>query len=505
LVLIWSMVQLEEKPHKMGTFRSSSEFFLCSRALPICNRMLPRRPFLNARIVAFTDQGSLEMSFFEVPNASFSTARREQRLVQEANFPNQVSAGSFTPHSTIVEVGCFRTKAVQDALKAHDLMPVRKDIQVLCHEMTHWFDFFGTVWGRNYIGAICRGYRALERRTETEFPNILNLFDQDRRVLSPEYYRFTRAPSATHTKARPWAIDYVAGAEIDPDGRTREDMPIFMARFGENPSRLNFARQPVSVGALLEVRAIASEVGAAIAAVNSHPNPDDRLVEMHIVNREFNDLAYDHDLIEYNTAAHILSIQSGSQELFLSCRLAAALAFVALNMKGSDFEKLKVPEAFAEFGKRNKAFKKRHDRGYAFVSMVFNGGRFEGDEVEYIERCVSSSNLGSAPGLLERAAEELNNPYWFSKGSEVTAHFFRETAMSRKILETLSETPQHTITLQTLMSDFRTVCPPFLDADANFVELNEGRLEEYRPEALHDAAHELRAYTRNLLTGCRGI
>lgn len=445
------------------------------------------------------------MPFIEKSEYKLSQDQRKQRQLQKTIFPNQIAAGSFTPHSTLVEVGCFRTKAVRDALATEDLMSVRQDLQVFCHEMTHWFDFFGTVWGREYISTICRAYRGFERRNETEFPNIIKLFDQDRRVLSPTYYRYSNAPSSPHSKERPWTIDYVTGAEIDPDGTTREDQPIFMARYGENPSRNNFARQPVSIGALLEVRAIASEIGAAISTIGTHHDNDARLVEMSIANREFNALAYDHDLIEYNTAAHILSIQSGTKELFLSTRLAAALAFVALNMTSDDFKKLKEPENFRVFGKRNRSFKQRQDRGYAFVCMVFNGGTFDGDEVKYIESCVSASNLGSATALLERAAEELKYPLRLSGGNNITAHFRRETAMSRHIIETHLQLPQNVITLASLMSDLRMLCPPFMDADANFVELREGRLDEYQPVMMHDASHALHDYTRNLLTGCRGI
>lgn len=445
------------------------------------------------------------MPFNQNSDHALTAIQQDQRLLQATSFPNQAVAGSFTPHSTIVEVGCFRTKLVRDCLETEDLMPVRKDLQVFCHEMAHWFDFFGTVWGREYIGSICRAYRAFERRVETEFPNIIGLFDKDRRVLSPTYYRFSNAPSEPHTMARPWSIDYVAGAEIDPDGRVREDRPIFMARYGENPSRKNFARQPVSVGALLEVRAIAAEIGAAISAINSHPEDGPRTVEMHLANSEFNALAYDHNLIEYNTAAHILSIQSGSKELFLSSRLAAALAYVALNMTEDDFKNLRVPKSFEEFGKRNKAFEQRQDRGYAFVCMVFNGGKYDGDETEYIERCVSASGLGSTTEILDRATEELKRVFWFSNGNNITDHFFRETAMSGHILETHCKLPQYVTTLTSLMSDLRTICPPFMDADANFVELNSGRIDEYQPVTMHDASHALHDYTRNLLTGCRGV
>ncbi|WP_412553197.1 hypothetical protein [Shimia sp. MIT1388] len=445
------------------------------------------------------------MSVFKPSGRSLSPHQLEQKLLQTSSFPNQIAAGSFAPHSTIVEVGCFRTTDVRNALTAKDLMPVRQDIQVLCHEMTHWFDFWGTRWGREYIADICRAYRALERRTEADFPSIIKLFDLDRSVLAPSYYRYTNPPATTHSADVPWSIDYVAGAEIDPFGNTREDRPIFMARFGENPSRSTFARQPVSVGALLEVRAIASEIGAAISAINSHSDQGPRMVEMALANREFNSLAYNHELIEYNAAAHILSVQANTRELFLSARLAAALAYIALNMSQSDFGKLKVPAAFAAFGNRNRAFKKRQDKGYAFAAMVFNGGRYEGDEAEYIKRCVASSNLGTPEGIIEATAGELARPFWFSNGNEITQHFFRETAMSQRIVEAHSNYPQYVLSLQSLITDLRNVAPPFLDSAGEFIELHEGRIGEYDPEAMHDAAHELREYTRNLLTGSRGI
>jgi hypothetical protein len=458
-----------------------------------------------ARSLPQTAKSEQRMTFFENTEHSLSQVKRTQRQIQASAFPNQISAGSFTPHSTIVEVSCFHTKSVRDALKEKDLMPVRRDLQVLCHEMTHWLDFFGTIWGRSYIKTICTAYRAFERRTENEFPNIIRLFDEDRSVLSPAYYRFTNPPSTQHSSKQPWSIDYVTGAAIDPEGLTREDRPIFMARYGENPSRRNFARQPVSVGALLEVRAIASEIGAAISAINSHKEVGPRVVEMNLANSEFNQLAYNHDLIEYNTAAHIVSQQSGSSELYLSSLLAAELAYIALNMTATDFQNLRPPESFGVFGPRNKYFKKRQDRGYAFACMAFNGGRFEGNETSYIERCVSASNLGSVAGILDRASVIIESPFYFSEPSAATSHFFRETSMSGTVYERFRGLPRSTLTLEALISDFRTICPPFMDADATFIELNKGRLDEYQPEMMHDASHALHDYTRNLLTGCRGI
>lgn len=446
--------------------------------------------------------------FTENTAHNFSKDQLEQRELQKNMFSNRI-VGSFTPYSTIVEVDRFRTQRVRDASKSGNLLPVRRDIQFLYHEMTHWFDFFGTIWGRDYIEIICRGYLALERQSELgaeeRFPDILALFDETRRILFPDYYRYSRAPSVRHDETRPWSIDRSSGLEFDPDGSTCEDRPFFAVRYGENPSRDNFARQPLSVGTLIEARAKAAEINAAYGAINMHSDQVEQLTERNLVNEEFNELAYDHNRIEYNTAAHLLSYQSGSKEILVSFQMTAALAFIALNLSKEDFERLKEPEIFKSFGERNIAFKKNQDRGYAFACMVFNGGVFDGDEETFIEKCVTASNLGSVSGVLERAAETLKEPFQLPDKNDTTDHFSRETTRSKNILEVYSKLPNYTLVFGTLESTLRTICPPFIDADKNFIELSKGRLDEYQPRMMQDESNKLHKYTYNFLTGCRGF
>ena len=158
----------------------------------------------------------------------------EQRKLEKMMFPNQISLGSFTPHSTIVEVTAFRQPAVEAAFKLGNLMTVRRDLQVLCHEMTHWFDFFGTRWGRDYAVAICKALRAMVRNREDGFHDVVELFDLDRRVLAPSYYKYVNQPKTAHGMDRPWSIHFSGGVEIDPSGHQDNSKPIFFARFGEN-------------------------------------------------------------------------------------------------------------------------------------------------------------------------------------------------------------------------------------------------------------------------------
>ena len=276
-----------------------------------------------------------------------------QRKLQKGAFPNQISLGSFTPHSTLIEVACFNTDLVATSIRERNLLPVRRDFQVLCHEMTHWLDFFGTVWGREYITAICNSYIAVEQDSERGFPSIMNLYDLDRRVLLPSYYKYSSKPAQPHGVRHPWSIEFSTGVEIGPYGELREDLPMFMIKFGENPSGKNFARQPVSIGALLEVRAIASEFSAAMLSTEVCKDRDAAKVERTMMSDEFIAMIYNHELIEYTSVMHMLSFQSGVKDFFLSARLASSLAYIALNLTDAGFKRISIPPSFKNFEKAN--------------------------------------------------------------------------------------------------------------------------------------------------------
>ncbi|MFC0808337.1 hypothetical protein ACFHWW_23160 [Ensifer sp. P24N7] len=443
--------------------------------------------------------------FIGNPDYRFSAEKIEERKRHVLAFPNQKSDGSFTPHSTIVEVAVFRRGSVEAALQAGNLMNVRQDIQVLCHEMTHWFDFFGTRWGRNYAIAICKALRAMERRREDGFPDIVSLFDLDRRVLLPAYYQHTRPPRSLHGLTRPWSIEFSAGMEIDPKGQLDSRLPLLFVKFGEHDTKETFARQPISVGALLEARATSSELNEAIRAIHSEPDENVRRVELVGLEREFASLVYDHRLIEYNAAAHIVAFHARTTEVALTYRLAAALALVALNMSEQDFNLLRPPKEFAILKDGNRVFRRNQDRGYAFACLVWNAGQYDGDEAAYVARSLVQSNLDDEQTILARAAASLEQPLRLADVNPSMERFIKESEAGGAICAEYARQVERVVTLDMLSGPFRDIAPPFIDGTGEFFELRDGRIEQFQADERHEAAHALRDYTNNLLAGCRGL
>lgn len=80
--------------------------------------------------------------------------------------------------------------------------------------------------------------------------------------------------------------------KLDAEGRGREDHPILFTKFATRDG-VPIARAPITVAALLEVRAMAAEVTNRIALIGGL-TPEDQLVERNRYPAELSELFYDH-------------------------------------------------------------------------------------------------------------------------------------------------------------------------------------------------------------------
>ncbi|GAB3441380.1 hypothetical protein GCM10027396_08510 [Insolitispirillum peregrinum] len=341
---------------------------------------------------------------------------------------------------------------------------------------------------------------------------VIELFDIDRSLIAPKYYRFSHEPSSVHNGLIPWGMSCTTGVNIDPYGKPREDKPIFFVNYYGSTSRNAFARQPLSVGTLLETRAIASEINAIMTAISFFPNDGERSVEMTLINNEFRDMCYNRELIEYNTAAHFLSQTAKISDIFETYKISSMIAYIALNLKNGDFPKIKMPNEFSNVKKRAKYFQRQRDRGYAFAAMIYNGGIYNGNTEEYVNKCVKESGLGDLECILKSASEFLEREILHSKDNHkynkyysTVNHFRREGKFGKNICDILSALPSYSLTIEAIFNEFKEICPPIMDSEGEFIQFSKGRIDTYCPENMHDAAHELNEFTRNLLSGCRGI
>lgn len=273
-------------------------------------------------------------------------------------------------HYLLLEVFPFDRAQINAAIAGtRDSDPIR----VLAHEMHHWFDLVGTLWGQQYLDRVFEAFDAVCVRapgTIDHYPSLLRLFDADRAILFPSYYKVVDRSAPVRSGPGEWSMELSTGAQVRPDGAPDERNPYLFVRFKD--SRKLIARQPITVGALLELRALDAEQMAYLETRLLRP-VDERAVEDAFYERSLLRTLYHPELTTYSAAAHLLANATHSSDVISTLRMGSYLASIALNLTPALFQLIKTPpELSAIRDARTQGFKNRAEHGWAFAALSYS-------------------------------------------------------------------------------------------------------------------------------------
>lgn len=297
--------------------------------------------------------------------------------------PQTSTLGSLDPHTFVLELPETSKAGLELSLAGRDDGSVA---QIHAHELRHFDDLVGTVWGQGYLDLLFRAYDAMLHRPSAElaYPELLRLFDADRAILFPSYYKYVMPGAPVGSAADRWSMAFSTGTRIRPDGAADESDPILFVRFDKG--NVHVARQPLTVGSLLELRAIGCEMGPLARSLARLPSAD-AVVEERLRSRELLSAIYDPELTTYSVGAHVAARALGQEDLAAMLDAGFKVAGLALNLTGNSFGRLRPAERFArEMGRgRQRAFGIRRDRGYAYATLLFHmrgvAGELVGEQV----------------------------------------------------------------------------------------------------------------------------
>lgn len=284
--------------------------------------------------------------------------------------PESHTLGTLDPHSLHMELPYESESSLRDSLSN------RSDSQaaeLYAHENQHFQDLVGTVWGQDYLDLLFEAYDAIIRQDfgERSYPTLLRLFDADRKILFPSYYKYVM-PSAPHGSATDrWSMSFTTGTRFQPDGRSDERLPILFVRFDKGAKHV--ARQPITVGSLLEMRAFGVEFGAFTLWNKTRP-ADEAVVSKAIRSRDTMAFLYDPSMTTYSVSSHVAAYALGSSDVVAMTDAGFKVADIALNLTANAFNKLVHPPAMGTNlpRERLRGFRVQRDRGYAFTTLLFH-------------------------------------------------------------------------------------------------------------------------------------
>jgi hypothetical protein len=429
-------------------------------------------------------------------------------------FPNaNATIAELRPHSQTIHLHNISGPEFTRLVSTNRWAELSTPYSVICHETMHWLDLVGTVWGQEYLVNLFDAYdAALTQRQNPEYEwwKLIRLYDEDRRVMFPKYYKVVGRERSPHNPRSPWSLNYSFGHEFSADGKPDHNRPIFFVIFGENTTRERIARQPLTVGTLLEATATWAELFTGLLAINQSTDESTKVVDRALWTKEKIGGLYDVQLTDYTGPAHLIGSITHNREMLSAYELTAALSFVCLNLTPSHFDRLQPPaKDFSSLPlDRLAAFRTSRNRGFAFACIAFSApkGSDSSKVEEWLDAALASAGLPDFSEVMKDAGAHLNGivsqvPH---RGTmDASLKYLLE--VGRSIFSHRAATPRPVPVPSLVAKDIPL--PLMFDSNAEMFGIGNTALDRRLadPEVMFECEWELRKITDNFLTGCRGL
>lgn len=230
-----------------------------------------------------------------------------------------------------------RFEEYKTALVSNNNYPVLLKIMPLAvHEITHFIDCTSTVWGMNYLMKMNEAYCSNNTTdgAEYEFYKAKSFLEYIRSLRLPKYYTEIYKSKSPD---RPWSSSITMGKQFDLNGKIA-DKPVIFSKFYNAQGDI-LVRSPISTISILEASAMSNEMATKLSLIATL-NPDDKLIENRIYQREALDYIYNKNITEYSVCVHIVANHLNCNDIFVAFQVCSTITRLVLNFPTSLFDKV---------------------------------------------------------------------------------------------------------------------------------------------------------------------
>lgn len=322
-------------------------------------------------------------------------------------FPNSKKIASYDPFNQWIDLSSFDAKDFP--LGGFAELKTKEQVfklAVFTHEMTHWFDHIGTLWGQQNLVRLFNALNARATESLSEFWRIKYYYDFCKKDTYNDYF-LEQYSSINGSVFQRWKYQITSGIKFNSIGNLDYDRPILMVRFSSHDDK-PVVRIPVTIASILETNAIFQEVKAKIAGSNMISD----IVEKNIALREFTDdiknLLYNSSLVLYNVNTHLYANLRRLNDILQALQDSSQIGNFVLNFPDSYYDKIKVIKSGDNsFDDRLPKFISSKDKGFLYYCLINNLVVGAGNKEVTLENLLSSSDLGDSETLDSSIKDEM--------------------------------------------------------------------------------------------------
>jgi hypothetical protein len=324
-------------------------------------------------------------------------------------FPAINSLGGFSPLGNYIQLNQYEDE--KDFLKSVEKPNLDKNrFSVYIHELQHYYDHVGTLWGIKKLFKIYEAYDAVIRRDEKLLYKLRDVEISFKRDYFLDYYT-EKYEKIDGDFKHMWKFQISSGLRFSFEGKVDESKPVpFIVFQSDNGQRVS--RVPISVAALLETTATHFEFNFMInEALKLEPQFRD--IQIAELSKKFEKLLYNSDLTLYTAAVHIVAVTLQVTDPVSAYWASSIFAKIALNIPSKLFEEVKIHRYFNssdEWHNRALAMLKNEDRGFLFYLLVVNySDKYDTLNIDdlTVEKILSASNMPSELKIEELIINEI--------------------------------------------------------------------------------------------------
>ena len=328
-------------------------------------------------------------------------------------FPETTTLAYYDSLAQFIELSEIESGELKEALLEGKDKPQKaiRILPLLFHELRHWVDHIGTLWGVKRLVSAYNAMNARSANNPEEFWRIVEYRRLANRDIFGDYYTVKGLPEPPLGFVRRWMAQLTSGCRFDRDGRLDATRPIMFTQYTWANGK-QACRVPFSVSSLLETGSMHFEMEMENTMLIGM-SEDERIVEqIQANNRRIQEL-YDVNLGMYSTAVHLVANRLDISNASLVYPIASALASLCLNLPEHLFDAVRLPSDFARFQAIHSASIRLRDRGYLYLLLVFHGRKELVEKpIRFVENAVRRAGLPplfEIQGMTEVACQETES------------------------------------------------------------------------------------------------